>query len=69
MDLGTIQAKMLNGTIKTPSVFVENVELTFKNAMRYHPYKEGMWNIAECVVVGFFLCIIFVARQSSNPPL
>jgi hypothetical protein len=47
MDLGTIQKMMLNGAIKTPSVFVDNVELTFKNAMRYHPYREYVWNIAD----------------------
>jgi hypothetical protein len=47
MDLGTIQKNLLNGTIKTAAKFVEHVELTFKNAMRYNPYKEGVWMEAE----------------------
>ena len=35
---------------------LKNIELTFKNAMRYHPYKEGMWNIAEYVFL-LFVCV------------
>ena len=48
---------------------MEHVELTFKNAMRYNPYKEGVWVEADRLLKLFHTEMKKVSEQMRKEAL
>mmetsp|Transcript_37557 Transcript_37557/g.77085 ORF Transcript_37557/g.77085 Transcript_37557/m.77085 type:complete len:225 (-) Transcript_37557:404-1078(-) len=47
MDLGTVKAKLDDGTLTSPEMFKEHVLLTFSNAMTYNPASHDVHIMAK----------------------
>jgi hypothetical protein len=53
MDLGTVRDRLATGLYSSPNSFVEDVRLTFANAMTYNPQGHDVYVMAQ-VLAGLF---------------
>ncbi len=53
MDLGTVRDILATGLYSSPNSFVEDVWLTFANAMTYNPQGHDVYVMAQ-VLAGLF---------------